>query len=112
MNIREKYGGLRIVGQILQVLAWIALALGIIGAIGAYSSLSSVIPSGGARFGIAIVVLLAFGLTNFFELFVVGGLLGVFTDLESHMRTQNDLLARLAKTSEEAATPPPPPPAP
>lgn len=109
MNIREKYGGLRIVGQILVILAWIALALGIIGAIGAYSALSSVVPSGGARFGIALVVLVAFGLTNFFELYVVGGLLAVFTDIESHLRTQNEVLARLAKASEEAASPPPPP---
>lgn len=116
--MNNNYQGLRAVGKILQAVAWIALALGIIGAIVLYSRLGSILPElgGGGRFAIALIFLLSFGLTNFFQLYIIGGLLGVFTDIAQQGASRGAALERLTQAISElkppAPTPPSPPPPP
>ncbi len=112
--MNNNYSGLRAVGKILQVLAWIALVLGFIAAIIVLSALKNILPNtgGGIRLGIAVAVLLSVGVTNFFQLFIIGGLVDVFTDMADHIASQNVALDRLTKAVTEAAKPPPPSPTP
>ncbi|NOZ48443.1 MAG: hypothetical protein GXP37_00150, partial [Chloroflexi bacterium] len=102
--MNNNYNGLRSIGKILQVLSWIALVLGVIAAITAYSTLGNLLPNmgGGARLGVALVVLLGFGVSNFFQLYIIGGLLGLFTDMAAHTVNQNAALDRLAKATAAA----------
>lgn len=98
----ERYGDLRVIARIVKIIAWIALIVGIVGALMALTSLSDLIPGGGPRIGIALVVLLAVGVSNFLQLYIISGLLSVFVDMEYNTRAQTEVVERLLKATEKA----------
>lgn len=100
----ERYGDLKLIARLLKYAAWLALIIGIAVAFVALTNLSDLIPDGGARFGIAVALLLAIGVTNFVQFYVIGGLLSVLVDVEYNTRANTALAERLLKASEESAS--------
>lgn len=114
MNAPQRYAGLRTIALILQVLAWIVLALGVIGFLW-------LLMKGPTWPGLTVgslnltgVLFLPFALMAFFQLFILGGVLKLLTDLEQNTRLNSMGLERLIAMSQEANKPAPapaPPPA-
>ena len=126
MNAPQRYAGLRTIALILQVLAWVVLALGVIGFLW-------LLISGPVWPGLSVggrnwtgILFLPFVLMAFFQWFILGSVLKLLTDLEHNTRLNSMGLERLIAMSQEAnaaaaapapapqvvvqAAPPPPPP--
>lgn len=90
MNVPRKYGLLRAVAFILKLLAWLVLALGIVGAIIILTALGNVLPqslnlpAGIAGLGSASVLLIC--VVWFVQLFAFGSILSLLIDIEENTR--------------------------
>jgi len=80
MNTSRDYALLQIVIKVLKILAWIALAVGIIGALVAlfFASLPGILRL------IGLVTALLLGIGWFTQLYALGGVLSVLMEIETH----------------------------
>jgi hypothetical protein len=79
MNTSDKYKLLRTIAFILQLLAWLALAVGVIGAL---IALLAGIP--GALKLVGLVTALLVGIGWFVQLYAFGGILSLLADIEEN----------------------------
>ena len=89
MEVKRKYGCLRAIGWIAQALAWIILIVAIVTAIAVYFGVNNNIFR---WFGVAS---LPFGIWAFLQLFIVGRLLTLATDVEYNTRVTSASVANL-----------------
>ncbi|NOX60660.1 MAG: hypothetical protein GXP42_01725 [Chloroflexi bacterium] len=121
----NKYKGLRLLGWLAQVLAWVTLLLSVVAALAMLFFMRDAWP--GVRFAgrnLTGLLLLPMGLYFFVQLYIIGGVLMLLTDLEANTRRSATLFEQLLKQSQETTsalkrmssrasmemTPPPPPP--
>jgi len=122
MDVHRKYSGLRFLALVIKIIAWLALIISIGLAIWFWIQGDKV---AGLQFGgqnWTGVFLLPFGIYTFIQLYIIGSLISLFTDMEYNTRANATATGRLitlmekmeqrAASSEAAvvATPPPPPP--
>ena len=123
-----RYKGLRLIGWLAQVMAWVVLILSVLAALGLLFSMRDVWP--GLRYAgrnWTGVLLLPIGVYFFLQLYVIGAVLMLLTDLELNTRRSTSLSEQLLKQHRDMASamqkasrpatvemtpPPPPPPAP
>ncbi len=95
MEVKRKYGCLRFIGWIAQALAWIILIVTIVTVIAVYFGINDNIFR---WFGFAG---LPFGIWAFLQLFVIGRLLTLATDVEYNSRVASATVANLNSTITE-----------
>lgn len=101
MNAPQRYAGLRTIALILQVLAWVVLALGIIGFLWLLFSGPKWpgLTAGGRNW--TGLLFLPFVLMAFFQWFILGSVLKLLTDVEHNTRANTLGLERLIAMSQE-----------
>lgn len=107
----HKYQGLRTIGRIAQIAAWVVLAISILVTLWLffiYKGFAGVWAGGQNWIGLAA---LAMGVSWFLQWFIIGGLLNLMTDLEENTRASVQAVERLVALSKEMskASPPAPP---
>ncbi|HEY3291887.1 MAG TPA: hypothetical protein VGK87_17275 [Anaerolineae bacterium] len=121
--VKKKYRALRFVAFIFQVLAWVSLVFGILGAIGvgaagfmgvisvpAIENSGSALPLTGISTAAGIgsaVLLLVFAILNFVLLLAAAEYLYCLVDTEQNTRTGTEYLRLLLQTQQTAVTPQP-----
>ena len=86
MNTERNYGLLRGIASFLRIISWVALAVGVIGAIVA---LTLSLP-GGLKFAVFVVALIA-GIAWFIQLYAAGSVLSLLMDTEEYTREMASL---------------------
>ncbi len=124
MDVRRKYAGLRFLALLIKIVAWLALILSIVVAIWFWIQGEKV---AGLRLGgqnWTGVLFLPFGIYTFIQLYIIGSIISLFTDVEYNTRANATATANLIALMEKMeqrmaksvpaviATPPPPPPPP
>ncbi len=124
MDVRHKYAGLRFLALLIKIVAWLALIGSIAVAIWFWLQGDKVL---GLRIGgqnWTGVLFLPFGIYTFIQLYIIGGLISLFTDVEYNTRANATATAHMISLMEKLeqrmdksaapviATPPPPPPPP
>ncbi|RME49241.1 MAG: hypothetical protein D6791_01205 [Chloroflexi bacterium] len=105
MNSGEKYRDLRLIGGLLRILAWIVLVLGVIAAIGGAVALGGLLNAGFLpRLGIFLAILIATGIVNFFQLYILGTILHIAIDVESNTGASAANSAQLVRLMEGQAS--------
>lgn len=101
MNAPKRYAGLRAIALVLQVLAWVVLALGVIGFLWLFISGPTWpgLTAGGRNW--TGLLFLPFVLMAFFQWFIVGSVLKLLTEVEQNTRANNLGLERLIAMSQE-----------
>jgi hypothetical protein len=85
MNVPRKYAVLRVIALILKILAWVVLALGLIGMIVAATSLSKD-PAFRPMAGMGTIGVLLVAVVWFVQLFALGSVLSLLIDIEENTR--------------------------
>jgi hypothetical protein len=124
MDVRRKYAGLRFLALLIKIVAWLALIGSIAVAIWFWVQGDKVM---GLRWGgrnWTGALFLPFGIYTFIQLYIIGSLISLFTDVEYNSRANATATAHLISLMEKMeqrtdksaapviATPPPPPPPP
>jgi hypothetical protein len=124
MDVRHKYAGLRFLALLIKIVAWLALIGSIVVAIWFWLQGDKVM---GLRVGgqnWTGVLFLPFGIYTFIQLYIIGSLISLSTDVEYNTRANATATAHLISLMEKMeqradksaapviATPPPPPPPP
>lgn len=86
MNASRKYGLLRAIAFVLKVLAWIVLAVGLIGMLVSLVRTGSPDPLGRALASLAAIILPITGIVWFVQLFAIGSILSLLVDIEENTR--------------------------
>lgn len=85
--MNSRYKGLRAIGTLALILGWLTLILGVLGAIGGWIGIRSVLTQLGATGSgwsiMAILPGLLIALLGFFQLYIVGKVLHLLVDLDS-----------------------------
>jgi hypothetical protein len=124
MDVRRKYAGLRFLALLIKIVAWLALIFSVVVAIWFWIQGEKV---AGLRLGgrnWTGVLFLPFGIYTFIQLYIIGSIISLFTDVEYNTRANATATANLISLMEKMeqrmaksapaviATPPPPPPPP
>lgn len=86
MKTERNYGLLRNIALVLRIISWVALAVGVIGAI---VVLTLSLP-GGLKFGLFLVAIIA-GICWFIQLYAAGSVLVLLMDTEENTREMASL---------------------
>jgi 1,4-dihydroxy-2-naphthoate octaprenyltransferase len=86
MNASRKYGLLRTIAFVLKVLAWVVLAVGLIGMLVSLARTGSPDPLGRALASLAAIILPVTGIVWFVQLFAIGSILSLLVDIEENTR--------------------------
>jgi len=111
MSVPNRFGVLRFIGNLLKVVAWILLALSIIGAIGMTIAGSTLIPLMSSSLGIndmlmasggviGGIVLLFMGLVDFLIFYAIGEGIQMLLATEENTRLTAALLLRMHQDSQ------------
>lgn len=124
MDVRRKYAGLRFLALLIKIVAWLILIGSIAAAIWFWMQGDKVPGPLVGKNNWSGLVLLPLGIYGFLQLYVIGSLITLFTDIEYNTRANAtasahmvSVLNKMNKRSEKGATsviatPPPPPPPP
>lgn len=90
MNVPRKYGLLRVIAFLLRLLAWLALLVGIIGAVVGFTALNGYLARDVNLPGwlpvVGLVVPLVVGVVWFVQLYAFGSVLALLIDIEENTR--------------------------
>ena len=125
MDVRHKYAGLRFLALLIKIVAWLVLIISIAVAIWFWfkgDKVTGLLRVGGQNW--TGVLFLPLGIYTFIQLYIIGSLISLSTDVEYNTRANATATAHLISLMEKMeqradktatpviSTPPPPPPPP